>query len=49
MSKEIKAYNDKQTSDDKEICDRLATIIENGMSEAESKINNNKTLAYLSV
>ena len=38
MNKEIKAYNDRQTSDDKEICDRLATLIENGMTEAESKI-----------
>jgi len=38
MNKEIKAYNDKQTSDDKEICDRLATIIDNELTEAESKI-----------
>ncbi len=38
MNKEIKAYNDKKTSDDKEICDRLATIIENELTEAESKI-----------
>ena len=38
MNKEIKGYNDKQTSDDKEICDRLATIIDNELTEAESKI-----------
>ena len=38
MNKEIKVYNDKQTSDDKEICDRLATIIDNELTEAENKI-----------
>ncbi len=38
MNKEIKVYNDKQTSDDKEICDRLATIIDNELTESESKI-----------
>lgn len=38
MNKEIKAYNDKQTSDDKEICNRLAAIIDNELTEAESKI-----------
>ncbi|MES2592574.1 MAG: DUF1801 domain-containing protein [Bacteroidota bacterium] len=35
---EIKAYNDKQTATDKEICDLLATTINNEMPEAESKI-----------
>lgn len=38
MNKEIKAYNDKQTSDDKEICDWLAKIIDKDLTEAESKI-----------
>jgi uncharacterized protein YdhG (YjbR/CyaY superfamily) len=38
MNKEIKAYNDSQTSDDREICDRLLTIIDNELTEAESKI-----------
>lgn len=38
MNNEIKAFNDEQISGDKEICDRLATIIEKGMAEAESKI-----------
>lgn len=38
MTKEIKAYNDKQTPDYKEICDRLATIIDNELTEAASKI-----------
>jgi hypothetical protein len=38
MNKEIKAYNDKQTSDDQEICDLLATTIDSFLTEAESKI-----------
>ena len=38
MNKEIKVYNDKQTSDDKEICDQLATIIDLELTDAESKI-----------
>lgn len=38
MNKEIKVYHDKQTQSDKEICDRLATVIDNGLTEAESKI-----------
>lgn len=38
MNKEIKAYHDKQTLDEKEICDRLAAIIDNELTEAESKI-----------
>ncbi len=38
MNKEIKAHNAKQTPDDKAICNRLATIIDNELSEAESKI-----------
>jgi uncharacterized protein YdhG (YjbR/CyaY superfamily) len=38
MNTEIKAYNEKQASGDKEICDQLATIIDNELTEAESKI-----------
>ena len=38
MIKEIKQYNERQTSDDQEICDRLATILESELTEAESKI-----------
>jgi len=38
MIKQIKTYNNKQTSGDKEICDRLVTAIDNELTEAESKI-----------
>src|SRR5690348_13611428 len=38
MNKEIKTYNSKQTSGDKEICDRLAAAVDNELTEAESKI-----------
>lgn len=38
MNKEIQAYNNKQSSEDKEICDRLATTINGELAEAESKI-----------
>jgi len=38
MNKEIKAYNDKQSSDDKEICTQLSTIFDNELTAAESKI-----------
>ncbi len=38
MNKEIKAYNDVQTSGDREICDLLATLIDGELTEAESKI-----------
>jgi len=38
MNKHIQTYNDEQTSADKEICDRLATIIDSKLAEAESKI-----------
>lgn len=38
MNPEIKTYNEKQTSADKEICDLLATIIDNELPEAESKV-----------
>ena len=38
MNKEIQAHNDKQSSEDKEICDRLAATINGVLAEAESKI-----------
>jgi uncharacterized protein YdhG (YjbR/CyaY superfamily) len=38
MNKEINAYNDKQASGDKEICNLLAKTINNELTEAESKI-----------
>ncbi len=38
MNNKINDYNDKQTADDKEICHHLATIINQELTEAESKI-----------
>ena len=38
MNKEIKAYNNKQTPEDKKICNILAEEIDRGLPEAESKI-----------
>lgn len=38
MNVEINEYHSKQTLGDKNICDRLATIIDNELTEAESKI-----------
>lgn len=38
MNKEIEQYNKNQSTTDKEICDLLATIIDNELTEAESKI-----------
>jgi hypothetical protein len=38
MNKEIKVYNNKQSSNDKGIGDRLATIIDNELTGSESKI-----------
>ena len=38
MNKEIKDYNNKQSSGDKEIGDRLATIIDGELTGSESKI-----------
>ena len=38
MNKEIKDYNNKQSSGDKEIGNQLATIIDNELTESESKI-----------
>ena len=38
MNQKIKANNEKQASGDKEICDQLATGIDNELTEAERKI-----------
>ncbi|MFN0200915.1 MAG: DUF1801 domain-containing protein, partial [Bacteroidia bacterium] len=38
MTKEIETYNDKQTPDDKSICNLLAQTIDGVLTEAESKI-----------
>jgi uncharacterized protein DUF1801 len=38
MSADIQAYNDKQSTVDKEICDLLASTIDSELTEAESKI-----------
>ena len=38
MNNEIKVYHSKHTPADKEICDLLATLINNELPEAESKI-----------
>lgn len=38
MNLEIKEYNDRQTSTDKEICDLLANTIDSKLTKAESKI-----------
>lgn len=38
MNPDIKTYNEKQKSSDKEICDLLVSTIDNVLKEAESKI-----------
>lgn len=38
MKTEIQAYNKRQATDDKEICDLLASIIGKELAEAESKV-----------
>ena len=38
MNAEIQAYNDRQTTVDKEICDLFATTIDSELTEAECKI-----------
>jgi Domain of unknown function (DU1801) len=38
MNAEIQAYNDKQTTVDKEICDLLATTVDSELTETDSKI-----------
>lgn len=38
MNSEIQAFNDRQTLTDKAICDLLAKIIDDELTEAESKI-----------
>lgn len=38
MNKEINAYNNKQSAEDKKICNSLAEEIDRNLTEAESKI-----------
>jgi len=38
MNKEIKSYNNKQTSEEKKICNILATEIDSSLFEVENKI-----------
>jgi hypothetical protein len=38
MKKDIKAYNNKQTPEDKKICNILVAEIDRGLPEAESKL-----------
>ena len=38
MNKEILEYNRKQSIEDRQICERLAGIIDSGLADAESKI-----------
>lgn len=38
MNSEIKTYNARQTTDDKKICNLLATTIDKELTEAENKI-----------
>lgn len=38
MHKDIKAYNEEQTTSDKEICTKLASIIASELDKSESKI-----------
>lgn len=38
MNKDIQAYNDSQSETDREICNRLTTVISSNLPEAESKI-----------
>jgi len=38
MNREIKAYNNKQSAEDKMICNTLAEEIDNNLTKAESKI-----------
>lgn len=38
MNKEIQAYNDRQTEEDREICNILCREIDENLPEAESKI-----------
>ena len=38
MNEQIAAYNESQCNEDREICDKLAEVIERVLNEAESKI-----------
>ncbi len=47
MKKEIKTYIDKLASGDKEICDRLVKVIDNELTDAESKIWHSQPVWFL--
>ncbi len=38
MNEEVRAFNDQQSPSEKEVCDKLASIINSQMPEAENKI-----------
>ena len=55
MNPEIRAFNDRQSPSDKEICDLLASTIDSELTDAESKVwhahpvwflNGNPTVGY---
>lgn len=48
MNHDIKFYNEKQTSEDTEICDQIALTISNELPEAESKIWHGHPVWFLS-
>lgn len=47
MNPEIQAFNDRQTSTDKAICDLLARTIDSELTEAESKIWHGQPVWFL--
>ncbi len=47
MNKDIKIYNGKLTPSDREICDQLATIINNKLTNAENKIWHNHPVWFI--
>jgi hypothetical protein len=47
MNKEINAYNNKQTPEEKKICNILAAEIDSSLSQAESKIWHAHPVWYL--
>ena len=47
MNKEIKSYNNKQSPEEKMICNLLAAEIDSGLPEAESKIQHAHPVWFL--
>ena len=47
MNPEIQAYNSRQTTIDKQMCDLLATTIDSELTEAESKIQHAQPIWFL--